>query len=271
MLSRSEKYKYKITHYKKDIPKPKRGEVVIVPEDNRLMEIPPYLPTSNLPSWWKDLPKNKNSIRRCQGTYDYITNGFVIPLWTDVTIRPSIDSKRFELKTSPIIDANPFGIEGFEKSSTTGCPMGEMGKIPTGQYPKLVAPWRYITPKGVSLMALPLLHEPNPNYTVVPGIVHSDFYHQIHIVLNVLTDKEFTIPAGTPMQFMVPITRKNNFKRIIWGNDSMYKFLLGSGLGRGCLIAPDRNLFYRRRQKEIDTEVEKESGKKWFHFVKNNK
>lgn len=256
MLRRLNSYKYKIIQYKEDIPKPKMGEVVIIPQDNRLMEIPPYLPVNHLPSWWADLPKSQGSIRRCQGTYDYITHGFIVPLWMDVTIRPSIDGKRFELKTSGFHKAEPFMVQGFENGSTSGCPMSDIKKIPTAQYPKLVSPWRYITHKGVSLMSLPILHEPNPNYTIVPGIVHTDYYHQIHIVLNITTDKEFTIPAGTPMQYMIPISRKNAFKKIIWGNESMFKFIEGSGLGRGCLIAPDRNLFYRRRQREIDKEVE---------------
>lgn len=256
MLRRSDKFKYKIFQYKSDIPKPKNNEILIIPQDNRLMEIAPYLPYQKLPNWWKDLPKHPGSIRRCQGTYDYITNGIVIPLWTDITIRPSIDGKMYDLRLSHIDGMQPFDAHGFDQSSTSGCPISSIKKIPSAQYPKIVSPWRFKTAKGVSLMVLPILHEPNPNYTVVPGIVHTDFYNQIHIVLNITTDKEFTIPAGTPMQFMVPITRKNNFKRILWGNESMFKFVQSSGLGKGCLVAPDRNLFYRRKQKEIDNEIE---------------
>ena len=267
MLKRSDKYKYKIIQYRKDIPKPKRGEILVIPTDNRLMEIPPYLPWENLPSWWKDLPKGKGSIRRCQGTYDYITHGIVIPLWTDVTIRPSIDGKRFELRLAPYADKNLF-VEGFESDSTEGCPFSDLKKIPTGQYPKLVSPWLYHTHKGVSLMTLPILHEPNPNYTIVPGVVHTDFYHHIHVVLNITTDKEFTIPAGTPIQYMVPITRRDSFKKIIWGNESFDRFLKISGLGIGALIAPDRNLFYRRKQKSTDLEILEKENKKWYSLKK---
>jgi len=268
MLSRSDKYKYKIMQYRKDIPKPKRGEILVIPTDNRLMEIPPYLPWEKLPSWWKNLSTHKGSLRRCQGTYDYITHGLVIPLWTDVTIRPSIDGKRFDLKLSPYYDKG-FDVEGFDASSTEGCPFSDTKKIPTAQWPKLVSPWLYHTHKGVSLMALPILHEPNPNYTIVPGVVHTDFYHHIHIVLNITTDKEFTIPAGTPMQYMVPITRRDSFKRIIWGNESYRRFLQVSGLGVGNLITPDRNLFYRKKQKSTDLEIlEAEKEKKWYSLRK---
>jgi hypothetical protein len=255
MLRRSKNFRYKIAQFKKDIPKPKRDEVVVIPEDNRIVDTAPYMPSHNLPSWWRDLPKRLGSIRRCQGTYDYITAGFVVPLWTDVTVRPSIDGKFFEIKTAQMGDGEIFKIDSFSNESASGCPFSSIKAIPTAQYPKLISPWRYITPKGVSLMSLPILHEPNPNYTIVPGIVHTDFYHQIHIVLNITTDKEFTIPAGTPMQYMIPISRKNTIKKVTLGNESMYKFVATSGLGLGSRIAPDRSIYYRRKQREIDREV----------------
>lgn len=256
MLQRSKSFRYKIAQFRKDIPNPKRGEVIIIPEDNRIIDTAPYLPVQNLPSWWRSLPKRLGSIRRCQGTYDYITSGFIVPMWTDVTIRPSIDGRFFELKLSQMNGENGFRVDNFSDESASGCPISNIKAIPTAQYPKLISPWRYITPKGVSLISLPVLHEPNPNYTIVPGIVHTDYYHQIHIVLNITTNKEFTIPAGTPMQFMVPITRKHIFKKVTIGNESMFKFVSASGLGLGSRIAPDRNIYYRKRQREIDKEVE---------------
>lgn len=255
MPKRSKKFQYKTALFRKDIPSPKRGEVIVIPEDNRIVDTPPYLPTQNLPSWWRSLPKRMGSIRRCQGTYDYITSGFVVPLWTDVTIRPSIDGKHFEINLSQINGENMFRADHFGNESASGCPMSSIKAIPTGQYPKLISPWRYITPKGVSLMSLPILHEPNPNYTIVPGIVHTDYYHQIHVVLNITTNKEFTIPAGTPIQFMVPVTRKHIPKQITLGNESMFKFVSASGLGIGSRIAPDRNIYYRKKQREIDNEI----------------
>ena len=270
MLNRSDKYKYKIARFREDIPKPKKNEVVMVPEDNRLLEIPPYIASKKLPSWWNDLPKNKSSLRKCQGTYDYVSFGFIIPLWTDLVIRPDMSGKDFEGKTTPIYNykgVNPyFELSGFSAESASGCPMENIKKIPTGRYIKIVSPWRYKTSKGVSLMALPILHEPNENYEVVPGMIHTDFYNQIHIVLNIKTDKEFTIPAGTPIQHMVPVYRGRNTKNIVWGNESMYPYVANSGLGLGALVQTDRNLYYRRKQREIDAEIEKES-KKW-NFLK---
>jgi hypothetical protein len=266
MLGRSEKFKYKTISYKSDIPKPKKNEIIIIPRDNRLMEIKPYIQKQNLPSWWNELPVSKMSLRRCQGTYDFMSAGFIIPLWTDVTIRPDATGTRFEYKTMPLGDDFEFRIEHFEKASASGCPITSNNKVKNGQYPKLVSPWRYITPKGVSLISLPIIHEPNPNYTIMPGIVHTDFYNQIHVVINVLTDKEFTIPAGTPIQHMIPFYRPKNINKIVWGNDSMYRFIQGTGMGKGCLSVPDKATLYRSHQMENDRLAEEK--KRWNFFKK---
>jgi len=265
MLNRSGKYKYKIINFLEDIPKPKKNEIIIIPNDNRVMGIPPYLGKSKLPSWWKNLPHHPSSLRGCQGMYDYSTAGFVIPLWCDVTIRPDSTGKQFELRTSNFDDHYTFLVHGFKKEMAEGCPITKNNKIQTGQFPKLVTPWRYRTPKGVSLIALPVLCEPNENYTIVPGIVHTDFYNQVNIVINVLTDKEFTIPAGTPIQHMIPYNRYGDFKKIVWGNESMSRFMNGNGMGKGSLAQQDDSRIYRQHQIRIEDELKK---KKWYSLRK---
>lgn len=261
MRNRSKKYNYKISMFKGDTPKPKKNEVVIVPNDNRILEITPYLGQDSLPSWWKKLPVKSMSLRRCNGTFDYLQYGFIIPMWTDVTIRPDASGQKFEYKLGSFGDDYSFLVQGFQSPSAEGCPFGENRKLQDFNYPKLVTPWRFFTPKGISLMSLPILHEPNPNYTIMPGMVHTDFYNQIHIVLSVLTDKEFTIPAGTPMQHMIPIKRSANPKKLVFGNESMYRFHIGNGMGQGSLSTPDNSQLYRKLRSQNDEEAEKK--RKW--------
>lgn len=256
MVKRSDKFKYKIAHFDEDIPKPKKNEIVIIPEHNRLMRTQPLLAEKHLPEWFQNLPKGKNSLRRCQGTYDYITYGFIVRAWSDIYIRPSINGKSLESRVSQW-DADGklmLKTQGFLYESTGKCPFTENRMLPESSFPKIVSPWRYVTPKGVSLMSLPVWHEPNPNYSIVPGIVHTDFYHQIHLVLNVLTDKEFVIKEGTPIQHMIPIRRKDNFKNILWGNESMFRFVRESGvseLGKN-VITNDNSKLYRKIQRQLD-------------------
>jgi hypothetical protein len=272
MRNRSDKFKYKIAQYREDIPTPKRGEIIIIPEDNRLTEIPPYLSSSQLPSWWKDLPKGKGSLRFCEGTYDLNHLGFVMPLWSNVKVRPNIQGNDFEVRIDPIADFagedSNFRIQDFPAASTVGCPMEDIRKIKTGRYIKLVSPWRYKTPKGISLMAIPLLHEPNPNYDIVPGLIHTDYYSQIHIVLNIKTDKEFIIKAGTPMQQLIPINRNDNTKKIIFGNESMFKYLKHSGLNDSYAPSESTRVYYRKKQRELDQEALERDSKKWYSLKK---
>jgi len=269
MRKRSEKYKYKEVKFKSDLPKPKRGEVAIVPMDNRVFEFLPYVGMNSLPEWWKNLNKGKGSIRRCQGTYDYVTNGFILPLWTNLTVRPNANGTQYETKMDHIDPMFRFSVEGFNAESAKGCPIEHHKSLEEGQYIKLVTPWRFITPKNVSIMTLPVLFEPDPRYSVVPGIVHTDFYHQINVVINVHTTEEFTIPAGTPILHMIPIKRNENTKNILWGNESMYKFVAHSGLGENGLVYDDKSTIYRKLQRRSDQDFEEEKGnKKWFNFFK---
>ena len=117
-------------------------------------------------------------------------------------------------------------------------------------------------------MTLPLLHEPNENYDVVPGLVHTDFYNQIHVVLNIKTDKEFTISAGTPLQQLIPINRNDNTKKIIFGNESMFKFVRNSGLGDAYIPSEKSRVYYRKKQKDLDLETEERDSKKWYSLRK---
>jgi len=256
MRNRSEKFRYKIAQYRNDIPTPKQNEIVIIPQDNRIIDFPPYAGSSQLPSWWKDLNKGRGSIRRCQGTYDYVSYGAIMPLWTNITIRPNMNGTMYETKADNIDHAMQFPIEGFDAGSATGCPIEHGKSLETGQYIKLVSPWRFITSKNVSLMTLPMLLEPDPRYSIVPGIVHTDFYHQINVVIIPHTKEEFTIPVGTAIQHLIPIRRDHNFKEIIWGNESMYKFVAHSGLGDGNLVYGDdkKSSIYRKLQRRQDSE-----------------
>jgi hypothetical protein len=256
MRNRSEKFRYKIAQYRHDIPTPKNNEIVIIPQDNRVINFPPYTGTSQLPSWWKDLSKGRGSMRRCQGTYDYVSYGLTIPLWTNITIRPNMNNTMYETRADDIDQKMRFPIEGFNAETATGCPIEHTKSLESGQYIKLVSPWRFITAKNVSLVTLPMLLEPDPRYSVVAGIVHTDYYHQINAVIIPHTNEEFTIPAGTPIQHMIPIRRDHNFKNIIWGNESMYKFVAHSGLGDGNLVYQDdkKSSIYRKLQRRQDSE-----------------
>lgn len=254
MRKHSDKYKYKKFLFHSDIPKAKEGEVIIVPLDNRLLKNPPYLNKTKPPAWFNSLPRGKNSFRRCQGNYDYMSSGFTIPAWSNIYIRPSADGKEFDIKMDAFDEMVQFQVQRFPFDMTGECPFTKDRGLPKSNFPKLVSPWRYMTKKGTSLLALPILSDPDPRYSIVPGIVNSDYYHQIHIVLNIKCREEFMIPEGTPLQHMIPIKRDAHIKTIVWGNESLFELIKNSGSGRLLMKAKDATLFYKQKQREVDNE-----------------
>ena len=161
-----------------------------------------------------------------------------------------------------------FPVDMFPYETAEGCPLQDVKSVEKGAYIKLVGPWSYFTEPGTSIMILPALHSFNPNFIVMPGLVHTDFYHQINVVITILSDKKFEIKAGEPLAHIIPIKRNSNFKKIIWGNESMHRFTAGNGLGEGCISQDDNSQLYRKRQKEQDQIANDKDGKKWLNFLK---
>lgn len=268
-MSRSDKYRYKIAQFKNEVPKPKKNEVVLIPRDNRLMEIPPFLNSESLPKWWKSLPKYNRSMRRCQATFDHVSYGFTIPAWTNFDFRVNQEKEMYEYRSHPFANEDHiFGIDGFDNMSATGCPLENVKSLTKGEYIKLINPWSIFTEPGTSVMVLPVVHSFNKNFIVMPGIVNTDFYHQLNIVLTILTTEPFSIKAGEPLAHIIPIKRKDNFTNIVWGNESMHRFIAGNGLGEGCIDQRDNSLIYRKFQKDYDS-IAENTEKSLIRKIKN--
>lgn len=256
------KAKYKIARLTSDLPKVKKNEILIVPQTNMLWEVPPFTNRNNKPDWWKNLQKGKGSLRRCHGTIDYLSLGITFSMWTNIYVRPTPNRKSFEVKLDQISAPEgraEFRTEWFPYSATEGCPFAKDREIQEGDFPKLVTPWMFKTAPGYSTLILPTLFEQDPNYSVLPGVVHTDYYHTINIVLNIHTDKEFTIPIGTPMYQLIPFKRSDNVSKIIEGNETMWRFVNGRGVGEHYLGNFDRRVSYRRELAKADSLAEKQN------------
>jgi hypothetical protein len=252
--------KYKIVEFFSDVPKVRPNEMLFIPRDNRLMEVGPWQNNKKKPDWFISQNRDEASIRTCYGTLDFISLGITLPMWTNVNVRPTPDGRDFELRCDPMSTENPDGIvnriEGFPASSISACPFTEQRKI-NGHYPKLVTPWLIKTAPGWSTLVLPQVLDPNPNYTVMPGVIHTDFYHIINIVLSVTSDKPFTIPIGQPMYQLIPFKRNKRGTKLLEGNQSMFRFLQGRGTGEHYLNNIDRGNAYKREQRKADEALKK--------------
>lgn len=220
-------------------PKLKPGQIRFTPPDNRMLDCAPTVNTiGNPPTWFKRIGKHPGSIRRCAGTIDLLAAGVTLPLWTNYRFRPHESGMFWETGSDDYSPPADIGqVQGFGFDSTGSCPMTAMRKIEEGQYPKLVNPWRIETAPGWSTLLLPLYWEPNPNFSVVPAIVHTDYYHTANIVLNITSDAAFTIPFGTPIAQLIPFKRSADFSEIDFADESDYKYVATRGFGMGS-IAP---------------------------------
>ncbi len=259
-------------------PKPKKeklkpGQIRFTPMDNRLMESAPFANSlTNQPSWFKRIKKEGGSLRRCAGTIDFLTAGVTLPMWTNYRFRPdgrgSWETGSDDFFPSAVIGGKdvPIGsISGFNYNSTGECPMTAVRKIETGQYPKIINPWRIETAPGWSTLMVPIYWEPNEDYTVLPAIVHTDFYHQMNVVINPINDRPFTIRFGTPMAQLIPFKRDSDFTEVLFNDEEYFKYVASSGMGSGHLSPADgTGAPYRRERIKIDAELKNNAKKKFF-------
>jgi hypothetical protein len=238
----------------KKLPPVKPGSIRFTPIDNRLMEAPPYVNTiTEPPSWMKRIGKHQGSVRKCAGTIDLLAAGVTLPMWTNYRFRP--DGKgSWEMggdDFSPPAGVN--SVSGFHYQSTGECPMTQVRKIETGQYPKMVNPWRFETAPGWSTLLLPLYWEPNEDYSVVPAIVHTDFYHLANIVINIIGDRPFSIRQGTPIAQLIPFKRDTDFTNIEFNDEEYFKYVATTGFGMGHVAPHDGTAGpYRRHRISVD-------------------
>lgn len=242
-------------HYKKIRQSVKEGEVLLIPMDNRLLEdVRPYKSGGKkLPTWFRLAPKE--GIRRCAGVLEYLESGFIIPAWTDFSFVPAPEQGGWEVSIGQMPFANmPFESQPFTYSTTGECPMTRARSIEASPYPKLINPYSIITAKGWSSVIQGIPYEPNPHYDVVPAIVHTDYYHQMNVVLNLKGSEPFVIRYGEPLVHIYSFKRSGDFKTVKFGTEQDFKYVFGRGISDGpTRIEGDGvGLGYRRNRKNND-------------------
>ena len=249
------------------IKKVKPGHLRVTAIDNRFYNDAPFVNSKkNLPQWFRSIHKGDFSVRSCSGISDFLEFGFTIPAWTSFKFTPNINTKAWECTAGALNPNNqPFQMaDGFPFHQTGQCPMTGVRKLETMSYPKLITPWRMQTAPGWSCLILPILYEENPNYSVLPAIVNTDYYQIMNIVLNVKTDSEFSIKQGTPLAHVIPIQRKTNVRELEFIDETFFKYASsGMYLTGGISPSEGTGIAYRKAARVVDAALEEEK-KKWF-------
>jgi hypothetical protein len=242
-----------------ELPVPDGAGITFAPISNILIadEINPVNNSVGFPQWWKDIERGdggQGTFKSCEATQDFLLKGYTLKLWSTAVIRQRLDSNDWEIFYDAVPDnvnkANDILRVGYFDYKQTGkCPMTDIREVKEANYVKLINPWLMRTAPGYSSLIIPALYTPNQNFTVLPAIINTDYYHSGNIVMNVLGKDTFTIPMGTPLVHIIPFRRNdNNDMQIL--DETAYKFLAGRGFG--TIIPPkNRKGLYRKTAKAI--------------------
>ena len=175
-----------------------------------------------IPEWFKNIPSKVEdlaSVKYCPSFPDYFSQGYILPMWTDVKLKADKNNWNWETPTSKVIwDAHPnIQFLNYVDASFNGV---------KGQHVfKSECPWRIITPPGWSVLQLPLFYNFNQEWSVLPGVIDTD----IHSIINQQVlyhgdGKEVEIKMGDPFVLYIPFKRSNKLKhKILYQTDEHKK------------------------------------------------
>lgn len=178
-------------------------------------EIAPKPSNLYLPEWWKKTAlKSKmqkglmvevGNVKNCPSFPDYFSQGIIIPMWVDSIIS-------FDKTTGEWAWRTPHGKFTWSSHSSSQfldvVSHHYLNKKATFVF-KTDCPWRIITSKGYSVYQLPLFYHQENDFSVLPGIIDTDYYHQINQQVLFHTDKtEIFIKKGTPFVQYIPFKRE---------------------------------------------------------------
>lgn len=168
------------------------------------------IPSSKaLPDWYKNTtnrigeknPDGIPTVKKCIPVFDALTTGYILVTPFDVWVK-QVDGEA-EYQVAPSAE----GLVQFH-------PVMQASKHPASndvRFPKWINPWAIKTPKGYSTLFLPPMHNPNPWFQVMEGVVDTDEYFAPVNFPFVLKNPTYEglIPAGTPMVQVIPFKRES--------------------------------------------------------------
>jgi len=180
---------------------------------------PPRPSKEYIPTWWKQLSSDFTdstgfnilhpTMKRCMGFIESFRYGFIVPLWSDLSINLFKDGQKsyyryqFADAQSILQTHNPEQYKGFIDTSSM-------------QHFKIIVPWRIKEKSGIKFnISQPTWNmcNLNSNLTVLGGI--SDFKYQdschFQILVNYPESNNSTnilIPSDTPLMQVTPLSER---------------------------------------------------------------
>jgi hypothetical protein len=189
-------------------------------------ELKPTLLIDDMPKWFKDMPMtagpvNYSTAKRCPSFIDLFRVAYVVKAWTDMrfTFFPNKDGWTWEIPN------DIFVVNGSHPEWQF------LDWVPTKQFRQIIkpdSPWILETPKGVSTLQIPYPFDFNNDFTIWPGIIHTDTHHETNMQLFIYDKtpgEEFqvTINRGQPLGMYIPFRREQWGMEVSDGGETLRK------------------------------------------------
>ena len=185
----------------------------------------------NLPSWYKNLTKERNDfkgLKSCMPFLDTLTTGYVLKLPQDfILVKDKIikvdDSEEEDYKYTKIFHGGDATLKHDFNLNSNAHPQSHPFKQIEGSYIpylnksdnvfKFLNPWHIKTPPGYSCLFLPPLNRENKYFSIIPGIVDTDSHDgmiNFPVILKQVSNEpiDVTILKGTPYVQVMPFKRE---------------------------------------------------------------
>ena len=182
-----------------------------------LKTFPPAPANSKLPKWYKEHISKKTQFSdfgaQCPAIRSVVTEGIIIPAWSDIYFFKKTGNLQFELVLGPSVFDNysfpwidihhPKQYEGMNLNDVNGEALL-----------KLVSPYLFKTPKGYGLEFIDAFYHLRNTIRFLPGRVETDIWHETNFVFDSnlhnrnFHDGEILIRAGEPLCIAVPYKKE---------------------------------------------------------------
>ena len=200
-----------------------------------------------IPKWFKDIPSDViGTVKDCPSFPDYFSQGYVLPMWSDVVLNQKEDE--FSWQTSTGI----FNWDFHTNDQLLDYVKPSFNGIESQFVFKANCPWRIITPPGWSVLQLPLFYHFNQEWSVLPGVIDTDIPSEVNQqILYHGNGKEVKIKCGDPLVLYIPFKRSDKLNHEVrYQTQEEHKRFQKDTLILSQLFIP--NGTYRKLQRKRD-------------------
>jgi hypothetical protein len=187
--------------------------------ENILELYPPQLANKFLPDWYKknkiitnklDLYKDNHNLhaKNCPAITEEITNGIIIPAWSDIYININNGSVYWEVSLGKSIS-----FDWISNHNDKQIKLMELNELQSTGILKFNSPYLIKTNKGYGTEFKDMFYHHRKNIRLLPGMVETDIWHEINFPFEFLYNTkdiktEFIIEAGDPLIMLKPYQKK---------------------------------------------------------------